>query len=121
MRQPTLRARDQAAWHSGADLSGEFPQHDLGHVPWIGYRPGELNIALGELAGRRMIAHGRQQRPGRYLARCHQLLDRKNPDLRRRLGGVGVGDYRVGGAEVDADQVARQLLDDDRSPLWERI
>jgi hypothetical protein len=62
-----------------------------------------LQITRADLAGGRMVTHRRQQRSRRNLAGTDQLLDFEQFDL--LLAGRAVGDDRIAGAEIDADDV----------------
>jgi len=75
----------------------ELQSGDISHLRW------KLKIACAEFPGCRVVAHRRQQWPGFDLAETHELIDFKKLDvISTRLG---VGNDRVGRAEVNADDV----------------
>ena len=110
VRQPALRARDEPARHLRAERTRVAADHGrqraafaccfIGHRARLPRQPQRLGR---QLAGRRVIAHRRQQRLRADLAGADELLDVEHADrIRSRFD---VGDDGVAGAEVDADRI----------------
>ena len=113
--QPAFGAGHQPARRPRAALPRQFAHDDVGDLARIGERPGQLPIRRRQFAHRRVIARRREQRPGRHQARRDQLLDGEQMD-----GGaveIGVGDNRMGRAEINADQIAGRAGSSDGSAL----
>jgi hypothetical protein len=91
VREPALGAADEAAGHLRAELAGAVADEG-----------GGVARVVRQLAGRRVVAHGRQQRAGRPLAGTGPLGDVEQGDLGTTRAGAG--HHGVRGAQVDADE-----------------
>ncbi|MDR8998881.1 hypothetical protein FEP67_05030 [Burkholderia multivorans] len=110
VRQPALRARDEAARHLRAERARVPSDHGRRRIVAARLRgragglPRQPQRVRRQFAGRRVIAHRRQQRLRGDRAGADELLDVEHAN--RVRAGLDVGDDRIAGAEVDADRIA---------------
>src|SRR5450830_284471 len=105
MRQPALGAGDQAAGHLCAQLPRQRAQYCLFVLrPWQGH------VACRQFASGRVEAQGGQQGAWRYFAGCDQLFNLEQAYACSGIAGVCISHHRIGGAQVDADQIVRLPL-----------
>ena len=100
--QPRLRRRDHARRHPCALRTRELAD-DLA----CALVPRQRGLVRREIDVAREIDERRQLAPRRDLAGCHQLRNLEHANARVGRVGGDIGDRRVRGAEVDADQEAR--------------
>ena len=115
--QPGLGGGNDLAGLQRGLVAGEGAD---GHVGGFARVPGQAQSVGDHVLGTGQVGKARQQRQRRHFAGGHQLRDQEDlrPALRRRFRQVDIGQGRIRGPEVDADDVARilvhGLLRDDR-------